>query len=156
MLLFSAPTLATICAWLSYTCADEIPFLDETVVKAAAAHSFAGDLRIEAQRHACSIWKVPAGSAKFNEPVRSNAPVLIISGSDDPATPPRYGQQAAVYLPNAKIVLVAGAGHGADTPCTDRLKVQFVRAQSAKELDTTKCSASFALPHFATSLPPFL
>lgn len=43
-------------AWLSYTCADEIPFLDEAVVKNAAAHSFAGDLRIEAQRHACSIW----------------------------------------------------------------------------------------------------
>ncbi len=143
-------------AWLSYTCADEIPFLDEALVKVAAAHSFAGDLRIEAQRHACAIWRVPTVPAKFNDPVRSDAPVLIISGSDDPATPPRYAQQAAVYLPNAKIVLVRGAGHGADTPCTDRLKVQFVRARSAKALDTTKCSASFSLPHFATSLPSFL
>jgi pimeloyl-ACP methyl ester carboxylesterase len=90
--------------------------------------------------------------ASFNDPVRSEAPVLMISGSDDPATPPRYAEAAAKYLPNAKIALVQGAGHAPDTPCVDALIVQFVRAGSAKGLDVNKCSAAFTVPKFATSI----
>ncbi len=142
----------TMGAFLSYTCSEWMPFLDPAAVKQAAAHSFAADLRIEAQRRACSIWKVPAMPAGFNDPVRSDAPVLIVSGSDDPATPPKYADEAVKYLPNAKVVLVQGAGHAPETDCTDALVVKFVRAQSAKGLDTTKCSAEFTVPRFATSL----
>jgi pimeloyl-ACP methyl ester carboxylesterase len=135
-------------AWLSYTCAEGIPFLDPSAVSYAAAHSFASDLRIEAQRAACAIWNVPAMPASFNEPVRSDAPVLIISGSDDPATPPRYAASAAKYLPNARIVLVQGAGHATETTCVDKLFGQFVRAQSAKGLDVHGCSSAFTVPTF--------
>jgi pimeloyl-ACP methyl ester carboxylesterase len=138
-------------AWLSYTCAEFIPFLDQTAVDAAAAHSFAGDLRIEAQRRACTIWNVPAMPAEFNNPVQSDAPILMISGSDDPATPPRYAEQAAKYLPNARIALVQGAGHAAETPCTDALVLKFVRAHSAKGLNVDGCSAAFTVPKFMTS-----
>ena len=140
-------------AWLSYTCEEVIPFLNDADVANAAARSFAGDLRIRAQRHACDEWNVAAMPAEFNEPVRSDAPVLMISGSDDPATPPRYAAKAAAFLPNAKIVLVKGAGHATETPCVDALIVRFVRAQSARGLDVSKCSAAFTLPKFATALP---
>ena len=139
-------------AWLSYTCADWIPFLDEATVENAAAHSFAGDLRIRAQQHACSVWNVPAMPAAFNDPVRSDLPILMVSGSDDPATPPQYAQGAVQYLPNAKIVLVKGAGHATETPCTDALIAQFVRSRSAKHLDVTACHAAFVVPKFATSM----
>ena len=142
----------TMGAWLSYTCAENIPFLNDDLIKEAAAHSFAGDLRIQAQRGACAIWNVTPMPASFNDPVRSEAPVLMISGSDDPATPPRYAEAAAKYLPNAKIALVQGAGHAPDTPCVDALIVQFVRAGSAKGLDVNKCSAAFTVPKFATSI----
>jgi pimeloyl-ACP methyl ester carboxylesterase len=142
----------TMGAWLSYTCAEIVPFLNDDVIKEAAAHSFAGDLRIQAQRGACTIWNVAPMPASFNDPVRSDAPVLMISGSDDPATPPRYAEAAAKYLPNAKIALVQGAGHATETPCVDALIVQFVRAGSAKGIDVTKCSAAFTVPKFATSM----
>lgn len=138
----------TMGAWLSYTCAEQIPFLDDAVIKEAAAHSFAGDLRIEAQRRACAIWNVPAMPASFNQPVRSSAPVLMISGSDDPATPPHYAESAVSYLPNARIVLVQGAGHAAESPCTDALIVQFVRTNSAKGLNVNSCSSAFKVPAF--------
>jgi hypothetical protein len=49
-------------------------------------------------------------------------------------------------------VLVRGAGHTTETPCTDRLIVQFVRAQSAKGLDVSRCDAAFKAPRFATSM----
>lgn len=139
-------------AWLSYTCSDWMPFLDERAVSNAAAHSFTGDLRIQAQRHACAVWNVPAMPPSFDDPVRSTVPILMISGSDDPATPPRYAQQALAYLPNAKDLLVRGAGHAPETPCTDKAIVQFVRAQSVKGIDVSQCVAAFTVPHFATSL----
>ena len=143
-------------AWLSYTCADQIPFLDQRAVDDAAAHSFTGSLRIDAQRKACALWNVPAMPAGFNDPVRSDAPVLMLSGSDDPATPPRYAEEAAKYLPNAKIALVQGAGHAAETKCTDALVVQFVRAQSAKGLNVNGCSSAFTVPKFVIDAKGFL
>ncbi len=42
-----------------------------------------------------------------------------------------------------------------ETPCTDALKIAFVRAASAKDLDVGKCSADFKRPPFATSMKGF-
>ncbi len=137
-------------AFLSYTCADEMPFISKASVQAAAAHSFAGDLRIRAQRRACAIWNVRPMPKNFNDPVRSDVPILMIMGSDDPTTPPRYAEEELPYLRNAKAVTVRGAGHTISTPCTQRLMVQFVRTRSAKGLDGSQCSTTFTLPPFAT------
>ena len=93
--------------------------------------------------------------ASFNQPVRSDAPVLMISGSDDPATPPHYAESAVKYLPNARIVLVQGAGHAAESPCVDALIVQFVRAQSAKGLNVNGCSSAFTVPKFIIDAKSF-
>ncbi|MDB5040674.1 MAG: alpha/beta hydrolase [Candidatus Eremiobacteraeota bacterium] len=139
-------------AFLSYTCADEIPFVSEEALKAAANHSFAGDLRVRAQQHACSIWNVRPMPPNFNDPVRSDVPILIVTGSDDPTTPPHYASEALPYLRNAKQVLVRGAGHTTEIPCTERLIEQFVRAGSAKGLDVSRCDAAFKTPPFATSM----
>jgi pimeloyl-ACP methyl ester carboxylesterase len=140
---------------LSYNCAEWTPFVSEKQLAFAAAHSFAGDLRVRAQQHACSIWNVRAMPPSFNDPVRSDAPVLVISGTDDPATPPRYAEEALRYLPNGKEVLVRGAGHGAETKCVGFLLVQFVREGTAKGLDVSDCSDSFKLPPSATSMAGF-
>jgi len=137
---------------LSYSCADWMPFLDPKQVANAVTNSFAGDLRIRAQQRACSVWNVPPMPPSFNDPVRSNAPVLMISSSNDPGTPPRYGEAALRYLSNAREVLVKGGGHAADTPCTERLIVAFVRAASAKGLDVSQCTAENTPTPFATSM----
>lgn len=139
-------------AYLNYSCSDMMPFISEPDLRYAAAHSYTGDLRIQAQRQACKTWNVPAMPASFNEPVRSDAPVLMLLGSDDPATPSRYGLAALKYLPNGRAVIVKGAGHGADNDCTDKLVLQFVQAHSAQGLDLNKCSVAFKLPPFATSM----
>ncbi len=51
---------------------------------------------------------------ELREPVRSPAPVLIVSGTLDPRTPVANGEEVAKTLPNAKHLVVAGAGHGDD------------------------------------------
>jgi len=137
---------------LAYRCADLDPFISEAEVQAQAAHSFTGDLRLRAERRACAIWKVDPMAAAFNDPVRSDIPILMLEGSDDPVTPPKYAMRALATLPNAKLVIVRGAGHGADTSCTDRLAIEFIRESSATHVATSSCNATFKTPPFETSM----
>lgn len=39
------------------------------------------------------------------------APTLVITGSEDRLTPPRYGEYLAEHLPQATLVSIAGGGH---------------------------------------------
>ncbi len=141
---------------LSVTCAEDIPFITEEEIRRTSAGSFEGDLRVRAQQRACRIWNVNPVAATFNQPVRSKVPVLMVSGSDDPTTPPKYGDLALQYLPNARRVMVQGAAHVTETPCTDRLKVDFVLSGSARGLDVSSCSKAFSRPPFKTSMTDFV
>ena len=140
---------------LSTTCAEDIPFITEREVRRTSADSFEGDLRVRAQQRACRIWKVEPVTAAFNNPVRTNIPILMVSGSDDPASPPKYAELALPFLPNARRILVKEASHVTELPCTDKLKVEFVLAGSARGLDLSSCSGSFVRPSFATSMNGF-
>lgn len=77
----------------------------------------------------------------------------MISGTDDPASPADLGRQALRYLPNARQILIPHAAHEIDLPCVDRLIVEFVRARSAKNLDTASCAASSHRPPFLAKPP---
>lgn len=135
---------------LSVTCAEDVPFITEADVVRDSAGTFEGDVRVRAQQRACRLWNVGPVPAAFLEPVHSNAPILMISGSDDPASPPEYARAALAYLPNAKIMLVPGASHGSDLPpCVDAAIVSFVRAASAAGLDLSRCAATYRRPAFA-------
>ena len=137
---------------LSYRCAEFEPFISNEELRTEAAHSFTGDLRVRAERKACSIWKVDPMPAAFNEPVKSRIPVLMVSGTDDPATPPEYAVEELQYLSDAKLVLVRGAGHGVFNSCTNQVMIDFLRDGSAKGIDGSRCSASFTPQRFATSM----
>ena len=73
--------------------------------------------------------------------MRSNIPVLILSGYLDPVTPPEWGEEVASHLPNSKHVIIP---HGAHMPegltnveCLDKLMQEFLSKGDAKGLDTT-------------------
>jgi pimeloyl-ACP methyl ester carboxylesterase len=140
---------------LSVSCAEDIPFITESDVARTSTDSFEGDLRVRAQQRACRIWNVAPVPAAFIEPVRSSAPILMISGTDDPTSPPAFAQQALPYLPNARILLVRNASHGTETACGDELIVEFVHARSAKGLDLERCTDAYHRPAFATSMTGF-
>lgn len=136
---------------LSVTCAEDIPFITEQAVVRDSSGTFEGDARVRAQQRACRIWHVAPVSVDFIKPVRSNAPILMISGSDDPATPPSYGRAALAYLPHARQMLVPGASHDSDyPPCVDATIVAFIRARSPAGLKFGRCIAAYHRPSFAT------
>ncbi len=137
---------------LTYSCADQIPFIGDEAIRQAAAQSFAGDLRVRAQQRACAHLNVRPMASSFDDAVRSTVPIVMLTGSDDPATPPHLAASALAYLPNAKEVIVRGAGHGAETPCTDALVEKFLVTLSAQDLDTQACGVTEKPFPFATSL----
>ncbi len=138
-------------ALLSYSCAEYVPFVTEAEIRASSAGTFMGNTRVRAQRQACKIWSVPPGPLSATQPIRTGVPVLMISGTNDPATPPAYSAEQLRYLPNAGRMLVRGASHETETACVDRLIVAFVRQRSAKELPLDSCSAALSRSQFATS-----
>jgi pimeloyl-ACP methyl ester carboxylesterase len=134
---------------LSVTCVEDIPFVTEAAVARDSAGTFEGDARVRAQQRACKLWNVAPAPAAFVDPVRSNAPILMISGSDDPATPPEYAREALPYLPHGRMMLVPGASHDSELPpCVDAAIVTFVRARSAEGLNLSRCAAVYRRPAF--------
>lgn len=135
--------------YMSVTCAEDVPFITPAEQAQAARGGFLGDLRIRAQRRACAIWRVRPAPASFLAPVRSAAPVLMISGSADPATPPSLGASLLPYLPNARQIVVPNGGHNNGGPCLDRLRAAFLDDPRPRALQAS-CAGKHARPPFAT------
>jgi pimeloyl-ACP methyl ester carboxylesterase len=134
---------------LSITCAEDVPRIDPARIPAAVAGTYMGDTRVREQMEACEQWgmgKVPAG---YGDPVRSDVPVFLLSGTLDPATPPHYGTEAARYLSRSIHVIVPG-GHAPRGECITAMERAFLEAASPRAVDTT-CVRSIVLPPFAIS-----
>jgi pimeloyl-ACP methyl ester carboxylesterase len=137
---------------LSVTCAEDIPFIKPVDIARTTAGTFEGDARVRSQEHACAIWNVRPAPAAFQDPVHTTAPVLMISGGDDPTTPPSYGTEALAFMPNGRQLIIPNASHDSELACADALIVKFVHTRDAKALDATKCIGSARRPPFATSM----
>jgi pimeloyl-ACP methyl ester carboxylesterase len=141
-------------AYLSVTCAEDVPFITpEEGTRLTAGNPF-GDYRLFQQTRACGMWPHGEIPSDFLQPVRSNAPVLIFSGNTDPVTPPKYGEEVAAHLPNSRHIVIREAGHGVDgltdPGCIDRIANEFLDKGNAKNLDVS-CIEQMAPPPFATN-----
>ena len=139
--------------YLSVTCAEDVPFINQQEAAALNANNPFGNYRLFQQTRACGMWPRGEIPTDFLEPVRSNAPVLIFSGNMDPVTPPKYGEEVASHLPNSRHIIVPEAGHGldglSDPGCIDRIAIEFLDKGDAKNLDVS-CVEQMKRPPFAT------
>lgn len=134
---------------LSVVCAEHIPFISEADIARETAGSFYGDARVRAQIKACEGWPRGSVSAGFIEPVKSDAPVLLISGDLDPVAPPWLAAAAAQYLPNSRHVIARNASHFSGSDCVDGLIAKFIAQGSARGLDAS-CVEQIKRPPFLT------
>lgn len=139
-------------AYLSATCSESLPFIDETELARATAVTFMEGYRTRRHLQACAHWPHRAIGPEYFEPVRSATPVLILSGDIDPATPAEYGAQALQTLPNGRQVILRNTPHSYSVPCAREIIVQFIASGSVRELDDS-CAARLRRPPFATELP---
>ena len=136
---------------LSVVCAEDIPRITPADL-AKLGGSFFGRALVDDFIRACSVWPRGAVPADFYDPVRSDVPVLILSGGIDPATPPRHGEEIAATLPNSRHFVAPALGHGVSLHgCAPRLIESFVRAGSGKSLDG-KCLERIPRPLFVLPL----
>ncbi len=105
---------------------------------------------LDAQRAAvvCSVWPKAPQPAWSKARVRTDVPVLLIVGGNDPQDPLANVRGGRAVMPNSRTVVVPHAGHGAlELGCLPRLAQQFVERGTAAGLDTS-CAARYTPPAF--------
>jgi pimeloyl-ACP methyl ester carboxylesterase len=142
--------------YLSVTCAEDVAFVDRAEAARLAEGTFFGDFRLRQQLEACQGWPAAKVPASFLEPVRSNVPVLILAGENDPTTPLEWARKVSETLPASRLLVVPGGGHVfynlEGIECLDRLTAELVEKGSAQALDLEGCRRSIRRPPFATSV----
>jgi pimeloyl-ACP methyl ester carboxylesterase len=139
--------------YLSVTCAEDVPFIDQDeAAKANAANPF-GNYRVVQQTRACGMWPQGKIPDDYQQPVRSDIPVLIFSGQMDPVTRPERGEEVASHLPNSRHVIISHGAHGIDgltnVECLDKLMLEFLSKGNARDLDIS-CVERVLPPPFIT------
>jgi pimeloyl-ACP methyl ester carboxylesterase len=76
----------------------------------------------------------------------------LITGAEDPATPPSMAEHAAEGLSHSRIVVIPHGTHLTASPCIDKIIVQFINQGSAAGIDTTCVNEIRHLP-FVTKAP---
>src|SRR6185295_1822976 len=63
-------------AYLSATCAESLPFIDEAELARATGGTFMGDYRTRRHQQACAHWPLGELDVEYFQPVRAATPVL--------------------------------------------------------------------------------
>jgi pimeloyl-ACP methyl ester carboxylesterase len=135
--------------YLSIVCSELIPQFNPNALPAASAGTFMGSFRVGREITACGQWVRGWLPPNFHEAVKSDVPALVMNGSLDHLTPPRYGEHVAQSLRNARHVVLPRRGHNDVDPCVNTIIEDFIAAGKSSSLDTS-CLAkadplSFAL-----------
>jgi pimeloyl-ACP methyl ester carboxylesterase len=133
---------------LSITCTEDVPRILPAEIGRETAGTYLGDSRVREQMAACAEWPHGPLPAGYGDPVKSDVPVFLLSGTLDPVSPPHFAREAVAYLPNGINVLAPGA-HVPGGPCIVAMERAFLNAGSARAVDTS-CVASMTLPPFVT------
>jgi pimeloyl-ACP methyl ester carboxylesterase len=131
---------------LSVSCAEHIPYITAELAARETAGTFLGDLRIREQQAACAEWPRGEVPQDVHAPVRSNVPVLLMSGYLDSVTPPEFAERVAQGLPNSLHVVFPHDSHAGVGRCSLEMMADFLNRGSVKGLDTSCVQPKPRLP----------
>lgn len=115
---------------LSIWCGEEMPFekTARMTSQISPALGLGGTDNRTATPEMCAAWRVSSADAHANDPVKSDVPVLILSGEFDPVTSPAWGRRLLRTMPNGRFVQVPGQSHGAMfNRCGGQMTLAFLR-----------------------------
>jgi pimeloyl-ACP methyl ester carboxylesterase len=137
-------------------CSEDVPFYHvDAEQRAELAHTFLGTSQLDGLEAICRIWPHGPVDADLHEPLHSKVPALLLSGGNDPITPPRYAAQASRGFTESRSLVIAGFGHGQLTdPCMAEVMARFVRRGSVSGLDTACTRKLVPMPFFLTRNGP--
>lgn len=137
--------------FLSVVCAEDMPHISADDIARETAGRFVGGAMFETRMKLCDFWPKGQVDDDFYAPATSSKPVLLLSGEDDPVTPPSWGERVARSLPNSRHIVVPGAGHiTLMRGCVRDLVGHVLDAASVAGLDAG-CVDGLTRPPFFTS-----
>jgi pimeloyl-ACP methyl ester carboxylesterase len=120
---------------MSVICSEDA---DELREQPQDADTLLGNLLVDQIKAQCGLWPHGAMPADFHAPLRSDKPILILSGARDPVTPPGYGEEIMRGLSNARHLLLKGQGHAVlGRGCMPKLIEQFIDNPAPRTLDAS-------------------
>lgn len=142
-----APGVPALGYGLSYgvTCREDYPFATPQDLATAGREAFP-DYPASIQREGVGgwayvneecrdVWKVPAAPTTMRQPVGSDIPTLLISGSFDTLTSLGGAKAAAAKLSKATIISIPGVGHtvAPQSPCAQAVVASFLADPTAPD-----------------------
>lgn len=136
---------------LCVICAEDVARTKPEDIPRVTAGTFMGDLRMRTQKEVCDFWPRSEIPEDYADPVKVDVPVLLLSGTQDPVTPPKWAEGVARHLPNSLHIVVPGA-HGVGGECITKIIKEFLDKGTVKGIDTS-CVKTVKMPPFALPLP---
>ena len=114
---------------LAVICAEDMPRFTPALARTDA--SPLTRTLADRMRGLCRVMNVPP--VPDAPPSRITAPVLLLSGAQDPVTPPRRARAAANYMDHAQLLTAPNVGHGvSQLGCAPRLLRAFLDQPNVK------------------------
>lgn len=134
----------------SIVCTEDAPFYDTVNVdREALADTYLGTLLFDSLENMCSVWPIGVMDDDFKEALTSDIPVLLLSGENDPVTPPAYADKALQGFSQHQHIVGARQGHGLIAQgCVRKLAAQFLADDEPLPLDSDCSAALSAMPFF--------
>ena len=140
----------------SIVCTEDVPFWDLSKVnRAELEKTYLGTAQLDGLKSICSIWPRGPIDPDFHAELHSDVPALLLSGGDDPVTPPSDAEQARRGFAHSLHVVIKGFGHGQLTaPCVDRVMGNFVARGNVDGLDVSCVKNDVPMPFFISAGGP--
>jgi pimeloyl-ACP methyl ester carboxylesterase len=151
----SSGSTTSIAMQTSVLCNDQVQFVTPTDIDAVFSGlrpeivaTFKREVASDVRR--CASWPLATPDRSQLDAVRSAVPTLILSGTFDPVTPPKFGALVLETLSNARHVVFPIGAHGAIvSDCGRQLAFGFFEQPKPATIDVS-CAASPAAIEFVT------
>jgi pimeloyl-ACP methyl ester carboxylesterase len=142
-------------ATFSSLCAEEMPRVSPEEAQRASAGSFARDSFYRSWAEGCAGWPVKPLPAGYGDPVKTDVPVLLLSGGIDPVTPPASANAVQAHLPRVWHIVAPYSGHNVTAiPCAGRVIADFITRADGAALDARCLTRRKRPPFMVTPLGP--
>lgn len=118
--------------YLTVSCTETVPHATVADAERLATGSFLGAARAAPIVRACEYWPKGVDIGAMHEPLRSDVPALLMSGTVDNATALGDARRVVAELPHGQWIVVPGGGHTVGgTPCMGDVIARFLDAPLA-------------------------
>jgi pimeloyl-ACP methyl ester carboxylesterase len=139
---------------LSVMCAEDVPFYPADTT-AQVNQSYLGDYIVRQFSQPCAFWPRGSVAAAFKEPIVSDVPTLLLSGENDPVTPPANADAVAQGLKNSLHIVAPGQGHNIFyRGCVPTIIDTFIKQATVNGIDTTCVQQLKPTPFFTSFTGP--